>query len=284
MKNIYLTLFLCFLGFKAFAQISLNDYKYVIVEKQFHFQNEPNEYNLNEMVKYQFEKIGFKVLLQDDKLPEELVSNYCLALNSEIVAKGLLRTKATIFLRDCNGQIIFQSNEGVTKVKDFNRAYDLAIRDAFQSFSGIDYYYIPKVKEATSQEISSDSKSEMTEDTMESKEKSDVNEAEVLTSSEVVATTTETVKANDTWHANLSAYRDGDQVYYLKPNSIGMTLITADKSKEYQLLPTNQNDVYTLKVGTFHGVVFYDASKETYTLQYHDDKGELKVKALKKDQ
>ncbi|NND25968.1 MAG: hypothetical protein EX263_01995 [Flavobacteriaceae bacterium] len=125
------------------AQLSVNDYKYVIVEKQFHFQNEPDEYNLNQLVKHLFRKYGFKVIIEGEQLPSDLKSNYCLALTSEVTAKGALRTKAIVFLRDCDNNVVFTSNEGLTKEKDFARAYDLAIRNAFNSFSILNYKYVP---------------------------------------------------------------------------------------------------------------------------------------------
>lgn len=125
------------------AQLNINDYKYVIVENQFHFQNEQNEYHLNRMVKFQFKKYGFNAIIEGEPLPDDLKSNYCLALNSEVIAKGALRTKAKIILRDCDNNVVYTSPEGATKEKNFDRAYDLAIRNAFESFSMINYKYVP---------------------------------------------------------------------------------------------------------------------------------------------
>ncbi|MBT8273335.1 MAG: hypothetical protein KJO77_05990 [Bacteroidia bacterium] len=132
-----------FISMAAFSQANLNNYKYIIVEKQFHFQNEPNENDFNSMVQYLFRKHGFKALIDGTPLPDDLKSNYCLALKSEITAKGALRTKGNLTLRDCNGAIVFASKESVTKEKNFVRAYDLVIRGAFESFNGINYKYTP---------------------------------------------------------------------------------------------------------------------------------------------
>lgn len=123
------------------AQSSINDYKYVIVEKQFHFQNEVNEYNLNELTRFLFRKHGFRPILDSEVFPKDLRSNYCLALKSEIIVKGVLRTKAIITLKDCDNNIIFTSIEGITKEKDLERAYNIVIRKAFESFNNINYKY-----------------------------------------------------------------------------------------------------------------------------------------------
>lgn len=124
------------------AQSSLNDYKYVIVEEQFHFQNEANEYNLNELTKFLFNKHGFISVLYGDTYPDDLKSNYCLALTSKITAKGTFKTKITIVLRDCNNNIVFQA-EGATKEKQFKKVYDIGIRKAFEHFNNLNYKYIP---------------------------------------------------------------------------------------------------------------------------------------------
>jgi hypothetical protein len=79
--------------------------------------------------------------MEGDAIPEELKSNYCLALTSEVTSKGTLRTKALVTLRNCDNNIVFRSEEGVTKVKEFDRAYDLAIRNAFESFADFKYEY-----------------------------------------------------------------------------------------------------------------------------------------------
>ena len=132
------------LGFVTFnnAQSNINDYKYVIVEKQFHFQNEPDEYNLNELTRFLFKKNGFRPILTSDIYPDDLKLNYCLALTSEVIAKGAFTTKITIILKDCDNNILFTC-EGKTKEKEFKKAYNIGIRNAFEHFKNINYKYIP---------------------------------------------------------------------------------------------------------------------------------------------
>jgi hypothetical protein len=143
MKKVLMILIFASCFLKLNAQYSINDYKYVIVEKQFHFQNEPNQYNLNELTRFLFKKHGFKPVLESDVFPSDLKSDYCLALQSEVTAKGFLKTTVTISLKDCNNNIIFQA-EGTTKEKDFDKVYSYGIREAFENFKGLKYNYIPK--------------------------------------------------------------------------------------------------------------------------------------------
>ncbi|MBN4057805.1 hypothetical protein JYT34_00005, partial [Olleya sp. AH-315-K02] len=146
MRKVIIALFLI-VGCLTFskAQTNLNDYKYVIVEKQFHFQNEPNEYNLNSLTRFLFKKYGFSSINESEPLPEDLKSDYCLALTSEVTAKGTFKTRVTIVLRDCDNNIVFQT-EGVTKEKYFDKVYNIGIRKAMEGFEEIDYSYIEKQK------------------------------------------------------------------------------------------------------------------------------------------
>ncbi len=144
MKFRFLLIVVSIIGINlSYAQYSISDYKYIVLEKQFHFQTEPNQYDLNRMAKFQFEKLGFIVVAEGQRLPDDLKSNYCLALISEITAKGLLRTKAKISLKNCHGETVYISGEGVTKEKDLTRAYDVAIRKAFDTMQGLNYSYKP---------------------------------------------------------------------------------------------------------------------------------------------
>ena len=143
MKKIVIVLVIVSCILKLDAQQNINDYKYVIVEKQFHFQSEPNQYDLNELTRFLFKKHGFEAILESDIYPDDLKSNFCLALQSEIVAKGFLKTTVTISLKDCNNNVIFQA-EGSTKEKDFSKLYSYAIRDAFEKFNKLKYSYMPK--------------------------------------------------------------------------------------------------------------------------------------------
>ena len=147
----------------AQAQVKLSDYKYVIVEKQFHFQNEADQYDLNRLVRFLFEKHGFNAIIEGQTLPDDLKSNYCLAMTSEVKAKGALKTKATVILRDCENNVVYTSNEGISKVKEFDRAFEMAIRKTFESFEELDYRYIPSERVIAMGNNSEESKAQQQE-------------------------------------------------------------------------------------------------------------------------
>ncbi|VAV82726.1 FIG00552529: hypothetical protein [hydrothermal vent metagenome] len=138
------TLITLFIVTSTFSQINLNDYKYVIVPNKFDFLKSNNQYQLNSLTKFLFKKYGFTVLMEEDAYPVDLASNYCLALKSNVLESGgMFKTKLKIELRNCNNEIVFTSDIGETREKEFKKAYALALRSAFKSFETLSYNYQP---------------------------------------------------------------------------------------------------------------------------------------------
>ena len=133
MKKIILLLLLITYSF-SFAQ---ENYKYIIVPKKFEFFKNENEYNTNFMAKSFFEREGFKVLYDTDNFPQELANNRCLALSARAVKNSnLLVTKITIELIDCYNKVVYISDQGTSREKEFQKAYKDAFRIALSSMSG----------------------------------------------------------------------------------------------------------------------------------------------------
>ena len=225
------------------AQVSINDYKYVIVQKQFHFQNYPNEFQLNRLVKQLFEKHGFHPIVEGQTLPEDLKSNYCLAMTSEVVTKGALRTKVVVILRDCENNTVYISPEGVTKKKNFDEAYELAIKDAFTHFGGLNYRYVPNER------VTSVGKS--TEDVKKAEKRIEELEAEIKelkeeNEDEVVEKVTEDVAVKTETKAVVK--KDEPTFFKARSTDSGFELISSKTNTvAYTILKTAMNDVYTIK-------------------------------------
>ena len=145
MKNLYLFFVLVFFhcGIST-AQHSLNNYKYIIIPEKFDFLKEKDQYQLNSLTKFLLEKNNFQVFFDGKNLPSDLVSNRCLALYGNVQnLSQLFRTKLSFSLKDCYNNEVFATEVGSSKIKDFQKAYHEALRDAFQSFNGINYNYSP---------------------------------------------------------------------------------------------------------------------------------------------
>lgn len=147
-----LTLFvLLIVGSAAFAQPSVNDYEYVIVPTQFKFSNKKDEFRLNTLTKMLLLKYGFKAFLDSEPQPDAIVDSNCKKLYADVESNsGLLKTRVRVVLKDCKNKIVFISDEGVSIEKDWGKAYNEAIRRAFESFESLHYKYKPAVISSSS--------------------------------------------------------------------------------------------------------------------------------------
>jgi len=163
MKNIVLILSLLFL-FSSNAssqneQINIdaiNNYKYIVVPLSYEFLSGKDQYQINSLTKFLFNKYGYTALLENDSFPKDLDQNRCLALKLEVVKikGGFLSTKLKINLIDCNGELVVSSKVGKTREKEHKVAYNLAVRDAFKTFQFHEYKYKPNSSTLTSNNIS----------------------------------------------------------------------------------------------------------------------------------
>lgn len=143
LKSIVFTIFLM-TSFIGASQVNLNEYKYVIVPKRFDsFKNE-NQHKTSTLVSYLFSKKGF-VTVYDDNLPAELNADRCLGLTADLINNSsMFTTKTALELKDCNNKVLFLTDEGKSKQKDYKASFNEAITKAFDSFASLNYSYEPK--------------------------------------------------------------------------------------------------------------------------------------------
>ncbi len=133
-RYIFLVFFFISVVPKSFSQSSLNDFSYVIVPEQWDFLNQKDKYQLNSMAKFLFNKHGFNAFFSQEA-PD---ANRCDGLYAELVkVTAILRTKFVIILKDCNGFEIYRGPQGITKIKEFKKAHQDALRKAFEYFEGM---------------------------------------------------------------------------------------------------------------------------------------------------
>ena len=127
----------------SFAQ-DLDQYKYIIIPEKFEFSKEENQYQLNALTKFLFEKYGFETLMKNEQKPLDLQENYCLGLTAYVKDNsGLFVTKLVVQLEDCRGNIVFETKEGRSRIKEFKDAHHEALRDAFSTIEELNYEYDP---------------------------------------------------------------------------------------------------------------------------------------------
>lgn len=143
-KAFYIFSFIILSHLSSFSQISINDYKYIVIPTKFEFLKEQDQFQINSLTKFLFNKYGYIAFMQNEDLPQDLRNNRCLALTADVVKMNtLLKTKLQIELKDCNGNLVMASDIGETREKLYEKAYNLAVRDAFKTFQYANYVYQP---------------------------------------------------------------------------------------------------------------------------------------------
>lgn len=263
---------------------SLNNYKYVIVPSKFDFFKETDKYQLNSLTKFLFEKYGFAAFLDTDDLPADYKRNNCLAMQSDVLEdKGFFKTKLTVELKNCQGEVIYTSRMGETREKEFKAAYQTALRDAFKSFETVNYKYVPKdemdviaveqevaAKDETKQEIEK-LKAEIEQLKADSKP---VENAIPIAEVAIVEVPVVAVQSNQ----DKAPKTDSDskvEVLYAQPTDDGFQLVDSTPKIVYKLKKTGSDAMYLVE--SINGVLTKKGND--WVLEYYD-KGNLVQKVL----
>ena len=228
----FLYILIAFVSLNSIAQTNknINTYKYVIVKDKFDFLKEADQYQTSSLTKFLFEKEGFIVFLANEKMPEELITNKCKALSVTVIDNsGMFSTKEIIELKDCYGTVIFTSDEGKSKSKQYRTAYHEAIREAFESIKKLNYSYQPIKKETIA--------------------KNDISVAiekpivEIpLAKKDVVKVVKETMVNNTVINEELT-----EEVLYAQAKQNGFQLVNTKPSVVFMILKTSKENIFIIK-------------------------------------
>ena len=140
MKKVLLLLVL-FVSLSGFSQ-SINDYQYVIVPIKFDFLKENDKFHLNTTTKMLLQKYGFKSFLSNEDMPEEVTNKRCAVLYASLEKdNNLFSTKVKLVLKDCKERVVYETDFGSSREKDYAPAYNQALREAAKSFDKLQYQY-----------------------------------------------------------------------------------------------------------------------------------------------
>lgn len=140
MKKLFL-LFVLLVSAIAYSQ-TINDYQYVIVPIKFDFLKENDNYRLNTLTKLLLQKYSFKSYLSNEEMPAEMTNNRCSILYASLVENNnFFVTKVKVVLKDCKETIVFETEFGTSRSKEYAPAYNEALREAFKSFDKLNYKY-----------------------------------------------------------------------------------------------------------------------------------------------
>lgn len=135
MKRFAVIYFMCLISIPGISQnADLSKYSYVVVPDIFDFLSTPNQFELNSMTIFYLEKSGFNTYLSS-QIPN---ANRCDGLYANVEKiSTILATRLQVVLRDCDNQIVYESELGKSKYKDYSKAYQDALRKAFKSMEGL---------------------------------------------------------------------------------------------------------------------------------------------------
>ncbi|GEQ85618.1 hypothetical protein ULMS_11260 [Patiriisocius marinistellae] len=238
MKRLILIVCLFFyVATPSFAQQSINDYSFVIVPEKFDFLAEEDQFQLNSLTKFLFNKNGFNALYRNE-LPEV---DFCDGLTAEITEESnFTRTKIFITLKDCRGNEIYKGEPGASKFKEYRKAYHDALRNAFEFINKLHVQQNDiVVKERAIDEIDS--------------------KKEAVVSS---ATLSKPIVPSNTFNQ----YSLSDVAYLLKKTAEGFTLFQESELAENGLLVigdiTKKGNSYSCKIADKEYPVSFKSNKD----------------------
>ena len=257
MKTKYFAfLITCFVTMGAFAQTNLNSYKYVIVPNKFDFLKEKDQYQLNSLTNFLFNKYGFEALMEGESYPEDLAKNRCLALRSDVIKdSGMFKTKLSIEIKDCNDQVVFTSEVGESREKEYKTAYNQALREAFKSIEALNYKYKPSDKVTSLEVKESPAKNEVAQEIQQLKQEiqnlKKEKEAEVV-EVEKTAVRTPVVKSEPRPIEDVETIQEGveqvlSSVLYAQEIQNGFQLVDSSPKVVYRIKQTGANNVFIVE-------------------------------------
>ncbi|MBP0903429.1 hypothetical protein ACFSKN_00870 [Mariniflexile gromovii] len=255
MKLKYIAILItCLFSASMFSQSNLNNYKYVIVPKKYDFLKETDQYQLNSLTEFLFNKYGFIALMEGSDYPADVMKNRCLALKSNLIKdNSMFKTKLAVELKNCNDQVVYTSEIGESREKEYQRAYTEALRDAFKSIEALKYKYVPiaNASVAVSQEVETKSEVSKEIETLRQeienlkKEKEAVVERAEPKVEAVAQTPTPKVVAKDvTSTTTVTVKASPSGILYAQVIENGFQLVDSTPKVVYKIKKTSIPDMY----------------------------------------
>lgn len=238
------------------AQQELNRYKYIIIPDSYDFTEGKDRYQLNSLTKFMFNREGFEAFLASDSIPQDVFENRCKALYADVekLTGGMFKTLMQIHLKDCYGKLVYSSEVGSSKQKEFGKAYTQAIRNAFESFETFEYTYQPNSTPTTKQNGSIN----------DAQTKAGVAQIEKSGEAKTVSYEVNSVEYTETPKSNIAVqYKDpntksqatntetkslaDEAIYYAQSTEFGYRLVDSEPKLIMELVRTAQQNTYSVK-------------------------------------
>lgn len=259
MRNSIL-IFTLLIGF-CFTSVgqNLNSYKYVSVPEKFDFLKESNQYQMNELTKFLFEKYGFTVFMGNGLKPLDISMNPCNVLQADVIEdSGFFQTKLQVVLTNCENQEVFVSKVGSTRVKEYKKAYQEALRDAFSSFEAVNYSY--DKTSVTEKSIVARNQEEK-ENEKPVKENTKPKAEVIITAIPQLTKEASTTKKLEPANKDEKVYVSGSVDFYILNTDFGYQLFQSQMEEPFaKLIKTNSEGHFIYSSISKNGIAFFDAS------------------------
>lgn len=245
------------------AQNSVNDYKYIIVPEGYVFLRENDDYQLNSLTKFLFEKYGFTAFIRGEDLPEDLKTNGCKGLRADVRKNsGLLKTKLIVDLIDCNGSVVFSTKEGTSREKEYKKSYHEALRNAFKDIQALNYKYNGKKENiAVTKNPQSDTSKEVknsVESVIATKSKSQGADVRIKEKNNKV----EAQERIDLSSQKVISFIYNDEIYLLNKKDFGFELSQKKENSALllgKIIKSSRKNDYIVNAGDLSGSGYFDA-------------------------
>ncbi|SHG05036.1 hypothetical protein SAMN05444483_104231 [Salegentibacter echinorum] len=266
------SILLFFMGLGLMPAQNINDYKYVIVPDTYEFSKEEDQYQLNSLTQFLFEKYGFEAYMKSEEKPQDLQDDICKGLKANVIEdSGLFVTKLRVQLEDCRGNMVFESDEGRSREKDYKKAYHEALRDAFKTVAALDYNYTPAEVAAAAPQANNPKPSSVEEAEVSSSvpEEEPGEEDKNATPAEVVVQNPTNSKEfrekqrgnNEAVLADIIMLKKDNQEFTLKKNSNGYALFQKNGTEPIAVLVSSSDkNSFIYKSLTRQGVARFNSA------------------------
>lgn len=258
MKQLVIAVILL-IHFSTFSQ-SVNDYEYVIIPEQYSFAKNVDQYQLNSLTQFLFNKYGFDSYRERDQKPPGLQIGNCNILYADVESESnFLTAKLKVVLKDCKDQIVFISEQGKSKEKDFKKAYHEALRKAFISIQDLKYSYNGKSQDDSQSKKETPQRETVVETPQVKEEKKETQNVGKVAVVEEIKEKQE-VKEVKEITSILGSYQSADGFYRLVVEEDNITVFEgrskigtaiANDDKTYEVLTTQFSGNGKFKANTF---------------------------------
>lgn len=265
LKKIIVILVVCFTA-QSFAQNKLNNYKYILVPLQYEFFEEADKYQLNSLTEFLFNKYKFTAFLEDKELPEDLLENRCLALMVNTVEnKTMFKTKLKVQLINCNGQVVYTTQEGESRRKEYKSSYSEALRNALSELNKINYRY-NETNTLTELSVQENSKKEKEIEKLK-KEIKDLKKDKSI------------IQDNISEHVNEDlSLKPAINTLYAQSINNGFQLVDSTPNLVYTIYYSGKEDIYIVKN---HDAIIYKLEGNWVLAEFINNKTQVKVINIK---